>query len=95
MIESVGYELIKREGLEEGLKKGIQQGIEQGMLQEAREMVQEALLERFGIFGDPIIEAIDSLDSHRLLKELHRLAIRAKDLDEFKAGMERLTGSSA
>ncbi len=91
MIESVGYELIKREGLEEGLKKGIQQG----MLQQAREMVQEALSERFGLFGGPIIEAIDSLDSHRLLKELHRLAIRAKDLDEFKAGMERLTGSSA
>ena len=83
MIESAAYEIIKKEGFEEGLKQGLQQGLQQGLLEEAREMVLEALEERFGIVPSSIITKIRGLREREHLKVLHRAAIRAKSLEEF------------
>lgn len=35
MIESAGYEIIKKEGYDEGLQQGLQQGLQRGMIKEA------------------------------------------------------------
>lgn len=80
MMESVAYEMIKKEGYEEGL----QQGLQQGMLANAREMVLEALAERFGLIPRDLEERIMAIDSRRQIKELLRHALRAQSLDEFQ-----------
>ena len=80
MMESVAYEMIKKEGYEEGM----QQGLQQGMLAEGREMVLEALAERFGPVPRDIEDLIMARESRRQLKELHRLALRVQNIDEFR-----------
>ncbi len=106
MIESAAYEIIKKEGFEEGLKKGLKEGLEeglqkgfqeglqkglqQGLLEEAREMVIEALEERFGILPPSLISKIKTIQQREILKSLHRAAIRAKTLEEFKALLKQL-----
>jgi hypothetical protein len=80
MMESAAYEMIKKEGYDEGLQRGIQQG----MLEEAREMVLEALGERFGVIPADLEKRILAMDSRRQLKELHRQALRVQTLDEFQ-----------
>ncbi len=81
MMESAGYELIKKEGYDEGLRHGLQQG----MLAEAREMVLEALSERFTLVPRDVEERIMGVESRRHLKELHRQALRVRSLDEFRS----------
>lgn len=80
MIESAAYEMIKKEGYDEGLQHGMQQG----MLAEGREMVLEALAERFGPVPPDIEDLILTRKSRRQIKELHRLALRVKNIDEFR-----------
>ncbi|RMG66197.1 MAG: hypothetical protein D6722_15345 [Bacteroidetes bacterium] len=92
MMESAAYEMIKREGYEEGLQRGlergiqqgIEQGMQQGMLEEAREMVLEALAERFGVIPDDLEKRILAMDSRRQLKELLRQALRVQSLEDFQ-----------
>ncbi|MEJ5363611.1 MAG: hypothetical protein WHS86_00785 [Desulfosoma sp.] len=76
MMESAGYELIKKEGYDEGLRHG--------MLAEAREMVLEALSERFTLVPRDVEERIMEVESRRHLKELHRQALRVRSLEEFR-----------
>ncbi|WP_448383570.1 hypothetical protein [Desulfosoma sp.] len=80
MMESVAYEMIKKEGYDEGM----QQGLQQGMLAEGREMVLEALAERFGPVPPDIEDLIMAKESRRQLKELHRLALRVQNIDAFR-----------
>ena len=100
MMESVAYEMIKKEGYDEGLQQGLQQGIQQGMQQgiqqgvqqglqqgmlaDAREMVLEALAERFGPVPPDIEDVITTMESRRQLKELLRFALRVKNIHEFR-----------
>ncbi|MEJ5363612.1 MAG: hypothetical protein WHS86_00790 [Desulfosoma sp.] len=76
MMESAGYELIKKEGYDEGLRHG--------MLAEAREMVLEALSERFTLVPRDVEERIMEVESRRHLKELLRHALRVRSLEEFR-----------
>jgi hypothetical protein len=75
MMESVAYEMIKKEGYEEGMQ--------QGMIAEAREMVLEALAEKFKVVPGDLEDRINSLDSRRQLKDLLRHAVRAQSIGEF------------
>jgi hypothetical protein len=87
MIESFGYELIKKEGYEEGLQKGMQKGLQQGlkkgMLENARQMVLEVLYEKFGPVPDDVELRVRSIRSIRRLKNLLRQAVRASTIEEF------------
>ena len=75
MMESVAYEMIKKEGHEEGMQ--------QGMIAEAREMVLEALAEKFKVVPGDLEDRINSLNSRRQLKDLLRHAVRAQSIEEF------------
>ncbi len=94
MIESAAYELIKKEGIEEGIKLGIQQGIQQGIKQgsilEAQEMVIEALEERFGIVPESVVKEIKEIETKEVLRHLFKLALRAKDMAEFKQYLKQI-----
>ena len=84
MMESAAYEMIKKEGYDEGMLKGMQQGMQQGMLVYAREMVLEALAERFKIVPGDLEDRISSLDSRQQLKDLMRHAFRVQSMEEFR-----------
>ena len=86
MIESAAYEIIKKEGFEEG----IQQGIQQGLLEDAREMVLEALEERFGLLSASIISKVKSIQERAILRNLLRIVIKVEDLGEFKEILKRI-----
>ncbi len=90
MIESAAYEIIKKEGYEEGFKVGIQQGIQQGLLEDAKEMVIEALTERFGLVPPVLVAKIKSISEREVLRNLLRLAIKVSSLEEFKKALKKL-----
>ena len=64
-------------------------GMRKGMLEDAREMVLEALEERFGVVPEDVKEVVRSQNDRDELRRWLRLAIRAGSLDEFRreAGM--------
>lgn len=84
MIESVAYEIFKRDGIQEG----IQEGIQQGELKAFREVVANALEERFGLSSIRLTDKIEKIDGVAMLKGLHRQAIRCDSLDEFRKILE-------
>ncbi len=90
MIESAAYEIIKKEGFEEGVEQGIQQGIQQGLVQEGQEMVIEAVEERFGTISESLVREIKGIKERELLKRLHRMVFRVRDLEEFKEQLQRV-----
>ena len=65
-------------------------GIRKGMLEDAREMVLEALEERFGIVPEDVEKRVRRIGDRGILKQLLRYAIRCGSLEEFE---ERLTGA--
>ena len=85
MKESIAYDLIKKEGLKEGLEQGLQQGLLEG----EREMVLEAIAERFKVVPKDIEDSIRSIESRTQLKELLRAAISSRNLENFKNILDR------
>ncbi len=59
----------------------------QGLIVEARELVLEALEERFGVVPEDIRQRVNAIEDRAVLKGLLRLAIRAGSLDEFRQGL--------
>jgi len=59
-------------------------GMRKGMLEDAREMVLEALEERFGVVPDDVEGMVRSQKDREVLRRWLRLAIRAGSLDEFR-----------
>ena len=74
----------ERIGMRKGLEQGRKQGLEQGMLEDAREMVLEALEERFGVVPDDVKDVVRGQKDRDVLRKWHRLAIRAGSLEEFR-----------
>ena len=66
------------------MEKGVEQGLQQGMLEDAREMVLEALEERFGVIVPDLVERIRGIKDREALRKLLRFAVRAGSLEEFK-----------
>ena len=60
------------------------QVFEEGMLVKAREMIIEALTERFVIVPDEIMKRVHSVDRQKVLGGLHRLAIRSPRIEDFE-----------
>ncbi len=54
-----------------------------GLIEEARDMVIEVLIERFVKVSSEIQESINSVGDHKILKELHRYAIRSPKIEDF------------
>ncbi len=66
---------------------GIEKGIEKGLIVEARELVLEALEERFGSVPEDIRQRVNTIEHRAVLKSLHRLAIRAGSIEEFRESL--------
>lgn len=59
--------------------------IEKGMLRSARESVVEALEVKFGSVPEDIPTRLQGIEEREVLKQLHRQAILASSLDDFKS----------
>jgi len=62
----------------------MEKGMEKGSLEEAREMVLEALEERFGVVPPDLEEVIRGREDRDMLRKWLRLAIRVGNLEEFR-----------
>jgi len=90
-LEELYHEEIAREEEVKGMpyittaeRIGIRKGIQQGMLEDAREMVLEALEERFGDVPGDVEEKVKGIEEREILKQLLRHAIRCDSLEEFR-----------
>ena len=83
-----GTEQGIKQGIERGLEQGIEQGIEQGLLESIREVLEL----RFGAgAAEPSATHLEAIGGDvQRLKQLHRAAIQAPDLDAFR----RLLGAA-
>lgn len=79
---------------EKGFEEGVEKGVEKGVLKNAREMVIEALRERFVAVPSDIRKAVSSLGQHDLLKELLRCAIRISDMEAFRKVLADVSSDS-
>ena len=92
------FEIAKEEGMKEGLEKGIEQGIEQGIekgrnierVESTRNMLMEALIERFSLVSAHISEQIRALQNQDVLKSLFHQALRCQSLQEFEAALKQV-----
>ncbi|SHG26370.1 hypothetical protein SAMN02745206_03576 [Desulfacinum infernum DSM 9756] len=84
MMESAGYEIIKKEGFDEGL----QAGIEQGKVQEAQEAVLDNLEARFGAVPMDLVRRIYGTSDLQHLKELRRQSATVPTLQAFMEVVE-------
>ena|GEM_PF-2927232 len=80
----------KKEGIEKGIEQGIKKGIEKGILKMAREAVLDALEIRFGLVSPSVLKAIMVIEEPFLLKSLHKKAMTAATVDEFKDHLKAL-----
>ena len=67
---------------------GMKKGLQQGLLEDAREMVLEALEERFGEVPLGLVEQVQSISDRAFLKVLLRRAIRCEGLDTFEGELK-------
>ncbi len=83
-----GFEEGRCAGFEEGksvgIKKGIREGRLLGMLENSREMLTDALIERFSLIPQHISERIRNMDNGDVLKGLFRQVFRCQSLQEFE-----------
>ncbi|MCA1786034.1 MAG: hypothetical protein LC657_08645, partial [Desulfobacteraceae bacterium] len=74
---------------------GIEKSRDEGMLFNAREMVLEALDEKFSRdIPTDIHDQIKALNNRMLLKRLLRSAIQSKDIDDFRKTMKDLASET-
>ncbi len=91
LMDTVAGRQIFEEGLEKGEIKGEKNDLEKGIIAEAREMVIEALSERFVAVPDKVIQIVNFIERRDILKELHRLAIRSQSMEEFQNALEKVS----
>ncbi|MBF0549210.1 MAG: hypothetical protein HQK60_01620 [Deltaproteobacteria bacterium] len=66
----------------------IQMGEEKGKIEDARDMVIEALATRFELVPQNISDQVNQIETRETLKQLLRIAIKAENLETFKAKLE-------
>jgi len=71
-------------------EKWIEQGRMEGMILDAKEMVMEALIERFGSLDPKLSIKIRGIVNRDVLKTLHKLAIKVDSIQEFEKKLKQL-----
>lgn len=82
----------KREGLEAGRREGLQQGLQQGRRQAAADALVAALEARFETVPDDILDQVRAVEDLEKLLQLLRQAVRAEDLEAFRAALRNVLG---
>jgi len=86
----------ERIGIEKGLAEGMDKGVDIGQLLNAREMLLEALDEKFSTSTPADIKKqIQALNNKIMLKRLLRSTFRSKDIEEFRKSLEEITAEDS
>ena len=90
-------ELAQEKGMEKGIEmcmeKGMKKGRTLGMVAAMQEFLLDALLEVCGIGAVAFATQIQQLTDPVVLRELHRQAIKCRDLNEFKSLLQQVSPS--
>jgi len=84
-------DMLEKRGYEKGITLGEQRGEQRGELKKSKEMLLEAISERFGTIDAELIRRISSIESHESLKMLFKQTFRVDSLDAFKEHVSRAT----
>lgn len=76
-----------RKGLLMGKKQGIKQGMGQGLQLEAKKILKEMLVERFGGLSEELVSKIDALEDLKEIERLIKLVLRLQSLEEFEQAL--------
>jgi predicted transposase/invertase (TIGR01784 family) len=82
---------LANQWIEQGKDEGRTEGITLGEQRATREMLLEAISEKFGIVSPDLLRRINSIESHESLKMLFKQTFRLDSLDEFKEQVHRAT----
>ncbi|MEZ4524621.1 MAG: hypothetical protein R2941_01700 [Desulfobacterales bacterium] len=85
-----GVEEGKSLGIQEGKSLGIQEGKSLGWMENAREMLTEALMEKFRVIPQRISDRIRTVQSRDILKGLLRQVFRCENLNEFENLLDQI-----
>jgi hypothetical protein len=66
----------------------IEKGEQSGMLRDARELVMDALEVKFGAVSEDILDKVQKIQEREVLRQLHRQAILAPSLEEFRKSLQ-------
>ncbi|MBM3235654.1 hypothetical protein FJZ31_05085 [Candidatus Poribacteria bacterium] len=66
----------------------IEKGEQSGMLRDARELVMDALEVKFGAVSADILDKVQKIQEREVLRQLHRQAILAPSLEEFRKSLQ-------
>jgi hypothetical protein len=87
-VEKVAY-ITNFERL--AIEKGMKEGKQIGMLQDARELILDALEEKFSMVTEEVQGKLQEIEEREVLRQLHRQAIRASSLEEFLESLSSLS----
>ena len=83
--ESSLFQSLTQQSREEAREQGLEEGIEQGERRSTTEAILEVLEIRFDLSeAHPLSTRIAAIDDLQHLKQLHRAAIQAPNLDAFQ-----------
>jgi hypothetical protein len=76
---------------EEGYGKGVLVGEQKGKVENAREMLFDALIEKFGAIRSSLVSRLNSIQSPDTLKMLFKQSLRVSSLEEFEEQVFKAT----
>lgn len=83
-------EVAREKGREEGREEGISLGIQEGKVENAREMIMDALMEKYDFIPPRISDRIRNIQNQDTLKSLFRQVFRCNDLQAFEKVLNQL-----
>ncbi len=87
--KSLGIQEGKNLGIQEGKSLGIKEGKAIGILENTREMLFDALAEKFDVVPKAVLEKIRSIDDVEILKVLFRKVFKYDDIEQFEGLLAR------
>jgi hypothetical protein len=87
--KALGVQEGKALGVQEGKALGVQEGKGIGMLEATRNLLLDALVEKFGVMPSRISSKIRAMPNQDALEALFRQVFRCAELAEFEAILER------
>ncbi len=83
-------DFAKEKGMEEGFAKGVAQGKDLGTVETTRNMLLEALEERYGIIPPRVSRWVRGIEKMETLNSLFRQVFRCENLAAFEEMLARL-----
>jgi len=88
--KAIGLFEGKAIGISEGKVIGISEGKVMAILEERREIVLDALIERFSLISTQVLEKIRTMQNPDILRKLSRQALKCHSIQEFEVALQQM-----